>query len=92
MPGCSANFIYIPVKIIAQIPMLSAHLAINPEVQGQNLAVNILSFVTNFFHGERQRHDRVQHAPAHMWEHQRCNRMEHASNLHVGQVHSLVWY
>ena len=49
---CSANFTYIPVKTTAQIPMLSAHLAINLEIQGLNFAADIFSF----FHGQRQSH------------------------------------
>ena len=33
-----------------QAPMLLARLAIYPEVQGSKLAVDIFSFVTNFFY------------------------------------------
>ena len=43
MHRCSANFTYILVKP----PMLLAHLAINPEVQGLKLAVDIFYFVTH---------------------------------------------
>ena len=38
----AANFTYIPVKTAAHAPkLLLVHLAINPEVQGLNLAVDI---------------------------------------------------
>ena len=49
MPGCSANFTYIPIITTAHTPMLLARLAINPEDLGSKPAVDIFSFVTNFF-------------------------------------------
>ena len=36
-------------RATVQMSIVLAHLAINPEVQGLNLAVDIFSFVTNFF-------------------------------------------
>ena len=59
---------------------------LNLEVQGSNLAVDIFSFITNFFHGHC---DHVEHAPAHMWEH---GRMGYAPYLHICQVNVLVLY
>ena len=54
--------------------MLLVHPAINPEVQGSKFAVDIFLFSQTFL--------------ARMWEHQRCNRMEHASNLRRADTRS----
>ena len=59
--------------------MLLARLAINPEVQGSKLAVDIFSFCHKLF-------------LAHMWECRRRDHMKHAPSLHIGQVHVLVKY
>ena len=57
MPGCSANFTYIPVKTTAQALMLLAHPAVNPDIQGLKHAVcGHLFFCHKVFAGD------------HMWE------------------------
>ena len=54
--------------------MLLARPAINPEVQGTKLAVDIFSFVTNFFS-----------------QHVGVPKAQLTLNLHVGQIHLLVF-
>ena len=86
MPRCSTNSTYILSKPQPRCSCCQWIWLLNLEVQGLNLAVDIFSFVTNFFHGHC---DHVKHAPAHMWEHG-C--MGYTPYLHICQVNVLVLY
>ena len=56
--------------------MLSAHPAVNPEVQGSKHAMDIFSFLQTIFVD-----DHILGG---------CDCMGHVSNLHKGQIHVLV--